>query len=190
MAQLIPKSQAVNSTFRQLTKRLDAVRKKVNSIASKRMKAEEYANARKWMDIGQMIGEFSTRVDVFAKEWEQLLDSSRAAVGEAASGDPEGPAKLSSRRTPTWKFRGPALKALLNRGGSASQADIVSDLKESMASSLTVTDQTVTPTRGTPLWHDAVRRVYRQCQREGWIERRRDDVWNLTTKGRSSLEKG
>ena len=188
MAQLIPKSQSVNSTFRQLGKRLDAVRKKVNSKASKRMKAEEYDAARKWMDIGQMIGEFSARVDVFAKEWEQLLDSARGAVGESSGVDSERSAKRSSKRTPAWKFRGPALKALLVRGGSASHADIVSDLKDSMASTLTETDQAVIPIRGIPLWHDGVRRVYRQCQREGWIERRRDDVWKLMAKGKSSLE--
>lgn len=152
------------------------------------MKAEEYDAARKWMDIGQMVGEFSARVDVFAKEWEQLLDSARAAVGEGSGGDSERPGKRGSKRTPAWKFRGPALQALLNRGGTASHTDIVSDLRDSMASGFTETDQAVMPARGTPLWHDAVRRVYRQCQREGWIERRRDDVWKLTSKGRSSLE--
>jgi hypothetical protein len=177
----------VNSTFRTLGKRLDAVRKKINSKASKRMKAEEYDAARKWMDIGQMVGEFSARVDVFATEWEHLLDSARAAVGEGSGGDSERPGKRSSKRTPSWKFRGPALKALLNRGGSASHSDIISDLKDSMASGLTETDQAVITARGIPLWHDAVHRVYRQCQREGWIEKRRDDVWKLTAKGGSSL---
>ena len=75
------------------------------------MKAEEYDAARKWMDIGQMIGEFSARVDVFAKEWEQLLDSARGAVGESSGVDSERSAKRSSKRTVEISWA--ALKALL-----------------------------------------------------------------------------
>src|SRR5260370_41720661 len=58
VAKTIPKSQAVNSAFRQLAKRLDALRKKVNSTGAKRMRANQYDTARKWMDIGQLVGSF------------------------------------------------------------------------------------------------------------------------------------
>ena len=51
------------------------------------MKANQYDTARKWMDIGQLVGEFSSRTDVLAKEWDQLLESARLAVGMAGQAD-------------------------------------------------------------------------------------------------------
>src|SRR5260370_34974438 len=58
VAKTIPKSQAVNSAFRQLAKRLDALRKKVNSTGAKRMKTNQNETARKWMDNGQSVASF------------------------------------------------------------------------------------------------------------------------------------
>jgi hypothetical protein len=155
------------------------------------MKADEYDTARKWMDIGQMVGEFSSRTDALAKEWDELLESAQIAVGNGTENDSSKGAKRStSKRTPAWKFRTPALKALVNRGGTASQSDIIADLKEALDGSLTDTDQAVVTTRGTPLGHEMVARAYRHCQREEWIEKRRDGVWKLTSKGKASLENG
>jgi hypothetical protein len=191
VAKTIPKSQAVNSAFRQLAKRLDAVRKKVNSTGAKRMKSNQYDTARKWMDIGQLVGEFSSRTDILAKEWDQLVESARVAVGIGAENDSSKDTRRSgSKRTPAWKFRAPALKALVTRGGTASQADIAADLGKAMDGALTDTDRAVAPKSGNPLWHEMVQRAYRHCQREEWIEKRRDGVWKLTAKGKASLENG
>jgi hypothetical protein len=99
-------------------------------------------------------------------------------------------ALTQSAKTPTWKFCSPALKVLIQNGGTATLNEILTGLEVSLSQTLTDSDRKIMDSRGFPRWHQAVQRAYRQCQREGWIEKqkRRDGTWRITSKGRAVAE--
>jgi hypothetical protein len=187
----IPRSGVVNSAFRLLQSRLDGVQKGINAAAAREMKAGKYDDAQQWMGVGRSVAEFAQRVEAFEQEWKRLVKTARLVVRP-----PKGPLvdtgtpHADSTRTPAWKFCEPALKMLAGRGGTATLDEILSDLQPFLAGRLTDSDQALVGKDGVPRWQHDVQRAYRQCQREGWIEKekRRDGMWRITAKGRAIAE--
>jgi hypothetical protein len=178
----MPRSHAVDSALQQAVKRLDIVRRRVNSFAAKEMKADQYEVAQKWMEMGRSVADFTQRLEAFAEEWKRLVKATRIVARARSASDAGKPAPgPTRRRTPIWKFSEPALKALAARGGSASLPEILEDLGQDP--SVALTDRDRAESSGIPLWHKAVKQAYKQCQREGWIEKRRDGVWKITPAG-------
>lgn len=184
----IPRSGVVNSAFGHLQNRLDGVQKGINAAAAREMKTGKYDDAQEWMGVGRSVAEFAQRVEAFAQEWKRLVKTARLVVRPPKvplvdTGTP----KAHSNRTPAWKFCEPALKILSGRGGTATLGEILSDLQPLLAGRLTDSDQALVGKDGGPRWHNDVQRAYRQCQREGWIEKekRRDGMWRITAKGRA-----
>jgi hypothetical protein len=182
----IPKHAAVNSAFGRLQKKLGAVRKRINLSAAAEMKSGEYAVAQKWMEVGQAVGDFAQRASTFAQEWKYLVKATRVAARAQLSTTSTAGRIPKSERTPVWKFCAPALKILMQKGGSANLDEIIVSLEESLNGILTESDRQPSKSRGIPRWHSTVQRAYRQCQKEGWIEKqkRRDGVWKITAKGK------
>ena len=184
----IPKHAAVDSAFRQLLKRLSAVRKKINTSAAAEMKSGEYEVAQSWIEVGRAVADFEGRAGTFGQEWKRLVKATRIA---ARAQTPSAPVRTGgvakSSRTPSWKFCSPALKAILHKGGTASLNEVLTALEESLSQTLTESDREIVNPRGIPRWHVAVQRAYRQCQKEGWIEKqkRNDGIWKITAKGKT-----
>lgn len=183
----IPKSGVVNSVFRLLEKRLVNVRKEINAAAAKEMKAGKYEGAQEWMEVGRSVADFAERVSAFSQEWKRLVKAARIVARPKQTPEMGGRAsRTSAERTPGWKFCAPALKVLLARGGIATFKEMLSDLEGSLAATLTQSDKMM-GAGSVPRWHREVHRAYRECQREGWIEKQksRDGVWKITAKGRA-----
>lgn len=180
----IPNCRSVDSAFRRIVKRLGTVRKRINASAAKEMKADHYEPAQKWMEIGRSVADFAERLEAFVAEWKRLVKATRIVARAHGGKESDRPtATPTAKRTPMWKYCEPALRALAARGGSGSLAELVDDLSRDFASTLTDFDRTPSSSRDVPRWHKAVKQAYRHCQREGWIERRRDGIWKITPKG-------
>lgn len=187
MRPTVPNSGTVDAAFRALEKRLTPVRKKINSQAAQRMRCGDYDLAQKWMDVGSSVIDFAERTNAFKQEWKQLTRAVRIANSVKEETTAKTTIKARSSNTPAWKFCTPALEVTASRGGIASHDDVVQDLEKSMALELTKKDRESKPPQSMPLWHVTVRKAYRQCQREGWIEKRAGGVWKITPKGRGVL---
>jgi hypothetical protein len=185
----IPNSTTVDSAFRSVEKRLKQVRKKINTQAAREMKGGDYSSAQKWMDIGRSVADFAERVDAFGQEWKRLARATRIANSGA---DKLGHVKVTSGKgkTPAWKFCTPALQALVSMGGSAKHEEVLRELERLITSVLTEKDKQSKSPGSAPLWHLAVKKAYKQCQREGWIEKRSGTVWKITPQGRAILTQG
>jgi Mrr N-terminal domain len=184
----IPNSDSVDSAFRRVLKRLGTTRKRINMLAAKEMKADHYDLAEKWMEMGRSVSDFADRMEAFVAEWKRLVKATKIA---ARSQNHNGPTKLiaatGAKRTPTWKFCEPALRMVVARGGTATLLEIAEGLERDAALTLTDADKVMSSSGGTPRWHKTLRQSYRQCQREGWVEKHRDGVWRITPKGESMV---
>ena len=186
----VPNSSSVSSSFRKALKRIEAVKKKINIAAAHETKAGNYEIAKEWMDVGRSVTDFRDRTEAFSKEWKTLVrgirTSNRGKVDRAAT--------LSSRqvgikRPFVWRFCTPILGIVVARGGSASSEEVMSDIENTLGKQLTDRDRSVSTRTGLPKWHVGLKKAYKQCQREGWIERRRDGVWKVTTKGKTIADR-
>lgn len=183
----IPNSKVVDSAFRSLEKKLATTRKRINNEAAKRMKAGEYETATAWMQVGGSVGDFAQRVNDFTNEWKRLAKTTKIVAD--ANQQPIQPTRSGSgrKRIPDWKFCQPALQSVLDHGGSTTMAQVLADLEQTVGNRLSERDRATSGRSGSPRWHSALRRAYRQSQKEGWIEKRRDDTWKLTAAGKSML---
>jgi hypothetical protein len=84
----IPKPQAVESALRLTERRLDAAVKRINREAAKAMKAGDYDAARRWMESGKLVADFSTRADAFAQEWRRMVKAARISAPDAPAESP------------------------------------------------------------------------------------------------------
>lgn len=182
----IPNANAVDSAFRRLAGRLRNARKKINVAAAKQMKSDKYEAAQNWMEIGRAVADFAERVNAFAGEWKRLTKATRiAARAESEAESNKLPPQTMNKNTPTWKVCEPALKVLAGRGGTATLEELVPELEKSLTGTLTESDLALVPSRGVPRWHITLKRAYRHCQREGWIEKHTGGVWKITSKGKA-----
>jgi len=182
----IPKSGTVDSVFRTLEKRLKNVRKKINGQAARQMKGGDYSSAQRWMEIGRSVSDFAERVEAFGNEWKRLTKATRIANAETAGQAPPRIAiRARSVKTPAWKFCTPALELLSSKGGSLNHQEVLLGLEQSMSSTLTDKDRESKSPRNAPRWHGAIKKAYKECQREGWIEKRTEGAWKITPKGRA-----
>jgi hypothetical protein len=179
----IPKATIVDAGFRLLENRLRIVRRRVNNSAAKEMRAGEYLAAKAWMDLGQTVADFASRVDAFAQEWKRLVKTARIVL---RSNGENGhlPRASGAKGTPIWRFCQPMLRALVDRGGSGTVAELLPALEQDLAGVLNETDLSALPAKGVPRWHQSVVRAARHCQREGWAEKRGNGVWRVTAKGK------
>lgn len=185
MRPCIPNPAVVGSSFRALAGRLGKVRKKINAEAAKEMKAGQYEAAQRWIEVGRSLADFAQRVDAFAQEWKTLVRTTRIAAHSDGSRRAVSSTKGSGpKRTPAWKFCKPALRALVAHGGRATMDEVTTDLATDLAPSLAESDLQVVPAKGMARWQIALAQAYRQCQREGWIEKRRDALWKITATGK------
>jgi Mrr N-terminal domain len=184
MRPAIPASTSVDSAFKLLLKRLDRVRQSINRSAARDMKCDDYQAVKAWMEVGQTVGEFGGRVENFLTEWRRLVKTSHMKPSCEGMAGKSGGGKSS--KTPTWKFCEPAIKFVAERGGSATHAEVLAALETRLA----LTDADRRPLKRGPAWHVSVKRAARQCRQEGWIERRVDLVWKLTSKGRAVAAQG
>ena len=185
----IPNAAAVDSAFRTVEKRLRQVRRKINAQAARQMKGGDYSSTQKWMEIGRAVGDYADRVDAFGQEWKRLSKATRIANTITEKHAPvKGTSGRVRSKTPAWKFCTPALQAVLSMGGDAKNEDVLQKMEQSMTSALTDKDHQSKSPGGAPLWHMAVKKAYKQCQREGWIEKRSGNVWKITPKGRAILD--
>ncbi len=183
----IPKPAGVEAALKKVMKRLKAAQKRVNTIAARDMKSGRYELAQKWMEVGRTVADFADRAEAFADEWKRVVKATKiAAQANGTTGIAATSHVAKPENTPVWRFCSPALKVLVQLGGTARFDEVVAALDAELADKLTESDRELLKRRGVPRWHVAVQRAYRQCQKEGWIEKRkrRDAVWAITAKGK------
>jgi len=89
MASSIRGSHQVDGAFKNVMKRVEATKKKINSSAAKRMKLGEYEAATKWMEVGQAFEAFSKKFEVIQQEWDDLIVASEKALEGVESNAPK-----------------------------------------------------------------------------------------------------
>lgn len=185
MANSIRYSHQVDSAFKQLVKRFQSVKKKTNSSAAKRMKSGRYEAATKWMEIGRAFDAFASKIEGVRQEWRDLVISSQNSLQDVETKSVR-PRRSAEIRVLPKQLYSPALKALSKRNGTASAEEILEDLHNHVLNAFPQSDLAVnSPLKSLP-WQKILRKVYKYCQGQGMIERRKDGQWVLTEKGRSS----
>jgi Mrr restriction endonuclease-like protein len=180
MGPSIPKPSEVERAFQQLRKRLKTARRRVDEQAARRMRQGAYAEAERWMKVGQTVAEYASRVDAFKGEWKALVASYKGR-GDTVS-IPRG---KKPRVTPVWKYYKPVLRALTALGGSGSRAQIEASVREEMQDELVPKDLAAMAKGKAARWQKSLGRARKPMVREGWIEVRGSE-WRLTEKGRAA----
>jgi hypothetical protein len=185
MATSIRYSHQVDSAFKQLMKRFETTKKKINSSAAKRMKSGQYEAATQWMQIGRAFDAFSSKIEGVRQEWHELVASSQKSLEEVEA-KPIRTRRSGEIRVLPKQLYTPALKALSKRNGTASPEEMLADLHNHIVSAFPQNDLATNSPFKFPAWQKLFRKVYKYCQGQGLIERRKDGQWVLTEKGRSS----
>jgi hypothetical protein len=149
------------------------------------MRAGDYDAVRRWMEVGKNVADFAGRLDSFEQEWKRLVKATRIAASRKTT--PTNVVKNTphgKKATPASRFYEPAIKALAELGGEATSKELLESLEAAVGSELTKADRQILPRRRIPRWQRTLESVYRDCIREGWIEKRRDRTWKITEKGR------
>jgi hypothetical protein len=182
MSRLNLRTNKVQSSFRNLQKRLSVLLRRINAEAAAQMKAGRYEAAKGLMDIGRSFSEFNTGVDEVGQKWDELTTGAVAKLGDlgVTSGTPQ------PKATSPKALCIPALRAVLNRGGIAEMSEIVSDLESATPSFWKNSD--LAENGGRLTWHTTLDKAYRRSQRQGWIEKSTDGAWHLTAKGRAAIK--
>jgi hypothetical protein len=189
VATSVPNASAVSTSFRKLLKRLDGTRKKINGTVASESKSGDYDAAKEWMEVGRVVSDFRDRAEALHKEWKTLVKGIRASGKQNPINVHSPSSKKGSHKRPfVWRFYKPLLGLLAGRGGNASTEELISELEQGFRDQLTERDLSVSQKTGRPKWQAGIKKVYRQCQREGWIERRRDGLWRITAKGKAIAE--
>lgn len=185
MRESIPRAAIVDTGFRMLAKRIGSVQRSINGQAATCMRAGDYDTVQRWMGVGKNVADFAHRVDAFEQEWKRLVKATRIAASRKTT-----PTKIAKtapqgkKATPASRFYEPAIKALAELGGEATSKELLESLEAAIGSELTKADRQTLPRRRIPRWQRTMESVYRDCVREGWIEKRRDRAWKITDKGR------
>jgi hypothetical protein len=149
------------------------------------MRAGDYDAVQRWMAVGKNVIDFANRLDAFEQEWKRLVKATRiAAANKNSATKVSNAASQGKKATPASRFYEPAIRALANLGGEATAEQLLRGLESAIGYELTKADLQILPRRGIPRWHRTLESVYRDCIREGWIEKRRDRAWKVTEKGR------
>ena len=181
MSRLNLGNNRVQSSFKILQRRLLAVVRKINAEAAAQMKAGRYDTATGLMEIGRSFSEFTTKADEISRAWDQLVTQASATLGELGVPTGTSQKKLTSPRALCI----PAIRIVLNRGGHAEMADVVSELGNYDVS---WTESDLVQSGGTLRWHLTLDKAYQRGQRLGWLEKRGDGIWQITDKGRAAVE--
>lgn len=190
MAISVPNSSSVSASFRKLLKRLEGVKKKINNAAAHETKTGNYEGARDWMEVGRSVTDFRDRAEAFTKEWKALVKGIRTINHDKSeSPGPVSARSTGGRRPFTWRFCVPILNFLVTRGGAATTDEVAAQVEQNMGSQLAEPDKALSPRTGLPKWHGGVKKAYKHYQREGWIEKRRDGLWKITSKGKAITER-
>jgi hypothetical protein len=185
----IPNSSSVSFGFQKLLKRLDAVRKKINNAAARETKDGNYEVARNWMEVGRSVADFRDRAEAFSREWKALVKGIRNTNHEkSASKELTSRKATRGKRLFTWRFCMPILSFIVIRGGTATTEEIIAQVEQNLGSQLTEREKAMSPKTGGPKWHGGMKKAYKHYQREGWIEKRSDGLWKLTSKGKAIAE--
>lgn len=99
MPNTIRGAHQVDSAFKKVAKRFEAVQKKINSSAAKRMKIGQFEAAKKWMEVGQDFGVFSTKIGVIQQEWSDLVVSSKKTLEGVEFRERDDHKKLCPQKT-------------------------------------------------------------------------------------------
>jgi hypothetical protein len=182
MSRLNLRTNRVQSSFRNLQKRLSVLLRKINGEAAAQMKAGKYDAAKGLMDIGRSFAEFNTRVEEIGQIWDELATQTATKLSEMGVASGTSQSKLTSPKALCI----PALQAVLKRGGAAEMSEIISDLESAKPSLLR--DGDLTEKSGSLTWHRTLDKAYRRSQRQGWVEKRTDGTWQVTSKGRAAVK--
>ena len=118
------------------------------------MKADRYAVAQKWMEMGRSVTDFAQRLDAFGEEWKRLVRAARMVARAHGENEAGKVARATTRRTPVWRFYEPALRALAARGCAASLAELVEDLGRDASMTLTDFDRGISSAGRAPCLPD------------------------------------
>lgn len=181
MSRLNLKTNSVRSAFKTLQKRLSVVTRKVNTEAAAQMKAGRYDSTKALMEIGRSFSQFNSRVDEVGKDWDRLI----AEIGSQLTELGLTTAAAQSKVTLPRALCLPALRIALQRGGSAEMDDVIAELGRATPGLLKKGD--LVEKNGSVRWHTALDKAYRRSQRKGWVEKRADGAWHITSKGRAAV---
>lgn len=163
----------IDGALRAAKRELRAARKAILAEAGKRM-------ARGDAERAQALAAQADQIEGFSGELEQLISRWRE-VRRSGRGRQQGKA------TPIWRYYQPILRAIVEAGGEATQAQLEPLVEAQMHADLLEADLR-RAARGRPLWQSAVARARRPMTTEGWIDARRGPLWRITALGRKAAE--
>jgi len=185
MANTIKYSHQIDAAFKQLSKKFETTRKKINSTAAKRLKSGTYDAATKWMEIGKSVEEFSEKIESVRLEWRTLVEALQQAI-ESVETKSARTGPLPDIRVHSKQLLIPAIRILQKNNGSATSDEVLEALHSHVLTAFPQSELSVNNPSNFPPWQEMLKKVQRGCQKLGWIERRRDGQWRLTEKGRTS----
>ncbi len=179
MARFTLRANRAESAIRTLQKRIATAQKRVNGEAASQMKAGRYDAAKTLMQVGSSLADFVKDTEALSQSWKDF--TTRTAADLEPFGINVVVAGRSRSITSPVALCKPALQAVLTKGPSEMGA-VIAELEGRM----TLTEKDRVLVSGIPRWHAAVERAYLNSQRHGWIEKRKDGLWKLTSKGRDA----
>lgn len=181
MSRLNLRTNRVQAAFKTLQRRLSVTIRKVNSEAALQTKAGRYDTAKGLMEIGRSFSDFAAETQKISETWDKLATQTTLAVSDLGIPTVTSP----NRATPAKALCIPALRGVLESGGHAEMADVISQLENH---GIRWTEGDLAQSAGTLRWHLTLEKAYRRSQRLGWLEKRGDGIWEITDKGRSALK--
>ena len=172
----IPGKSQVDRALKGASREVKNATKRVNQQAGKLMARGDYESAQAFLELGRSVRDFQAQVDELRARWKAL----RA--------NPQGSVEGNTETTPAWKLYVPVLRILLANGGTMTWKAIEESLRSGSDFQPLSGDQQAQ--RGKPRWIHSAHRARGGMVKEGFIEKRGNFEWRITTAGRKAAESG
>jgi hypothetical protein len=170
----LPGKDKVSRAIKSADRAVATAIKLINRHAANAMGKGKYEEAMEVARHGQAAQAFRVELGELARRWKELGGGSNQA-GNAR------------RAVPRWEFYRPALRALLDLGGSGRREDIEPKVEELMRERMGEAEL-ADDAHGNPKWKSVLRRARRDLAKEGWIEPGAGKLWKLTAAGQRAAQ--
>ncbi|MFN3919514.1 MAG: winged helix-turn-helix domain-containing protein [Methylohalobius sp.] len=178
----------VNTAFEILLEEIEVVANELNDEGAQAFKAGDYEAARLAIEEATRLADFREKVKALQRDWASFFAKrpTRKAKGRrtAKSRLPRG------LRTPEAAFRRPILEALVELGGRASMAEVLTLVEKKMGGKLTKYDHQPLPSDPKSIrWRNTAQWCRNTLVREGLMKSDSPfGIWEISDSGRRALQ--
>jgi hypothetical protein len=170
----IPHARDVDKALKAVKSSAKAALQGLNRAAGAKMSAGNYSAAEALALKAKELQQFQVQVETLRMAWRALNRGTASKTGV-------------TKATPLWSYYQPILKALSDAGGKGTLAELEPQVEQQLSAQLQPGDHQ-TMAGGRERWRVMVRRARKHLISEGWIEKRKDSIWQITEKGRRAAE--